>query len=338
MKDTIAAVKDKMNRHEVPRGSGTGAKCDDQAARWGRDRHEGFDVGKYPYVQRPPMFFTRDHHPLWLGDQFKGRSAFLICGGPSFGKLDHSLLASPGLLTMGINNSVKSFRPNLWTSVDSPDHFMKSIWLDPAIMKFVPICHAGKAIFDNDAWKFLPMNVGDCPNIVHYKRNEHFQPNQYLWEDTVNWGNHKKHGGGRSIMLGATKILFQLGVRRVFLLGCDFTMNADVKYHFDQDRHSGSIKGNSDTYKKLNDRYTVLRPIFEKEGYEIFNCNPNSGLTAFDHVPHDKAIQMALDEFGVADVNSERTNGLYDVETQYKKKGCQSRDEQEAMKKQENGK
>jgi hypothetical protein len=28
--------------------------------------------------------------------------------------LDHGQLRQPGLLTMGLNNSVKTFRPNLW--------------------------------------------------------------------------------------------------------------------------------------------------------------------------------------------------------------------------------
>ena len=34
------------------------------------------------------MLFTQDHHPLWLGDMYRGRSAFLIAGGPSFAALD----------------------------------------------------------------------------------------------------------------------------------------------------------------------------------------------------------------------------------------------------------
>ena len=54
---------------------------DDQQARWGRERHEGFKLGKY--LQMPPLLFTADHHPVWLGDMYRGRSAFLICGGPS---------------------------------------------------------------------------------------------------------------------------------------------------------------------------------------------------------------------------------------------------------------
>jgi hypothetical protein len=80
--------------------------------------------------------------------------------------------------------------------------------MDPTIMKFVPICHASKFIFNSDEWKFMDVRVGDCPNIVYYKRNEHFKAKQFLWEDCINWGNHKDHGGGRSVMLAAIRILF----------------------------------------------------------------------------------------------------------------------------------
>lgn len=303
----------------VPKGQ-TFDKADDQIARWGRSRHDGFKIGKF--LQAPPLLFTQDHHPLWMADKYRGSTAFLILGGPSFKEYDHSLLRKPGLLTMGVNNSVRSFRPNLWTSVDSPCHFIKSVWLDPKIEKFVPICHANKQIFDSDAWKYLDIKVGDCPNVVYYKRNEKFQARQFLWEDCFNWGNHKKHGGGRSIMLVAIRLLFYLGVRRVYLLGADFKMDESVKYHFDQDRHKGSINGNNSTYKKMNNWFRELRPLFERENFHVYNCYKDSGLTAFEHVPFKDAIAETLsNDFMNIDVDKERTKGLYDTDKKQKEKG-----------------
>lgn len=285
---------------------------DDRQARWGRTRHEGFVPKKH--IQPAPMLFTADHHPLWLGDTYRGRSAFLICGGPSFGQLDHAKLRQPGILTMGINNAVKTYRPNLWVSVDDPSHFIRSIWLDPTITKFVPICHAGKRIFNSDAWQWTAMQVRDCPAVHYYKRNEHFRPDQFLWEDTFNWGNHKNHGGGRSVMLVAIRLLFYLGIRRVFLLGADFSMNESDRYHFDQDRSKSSVRGNMSTYQKLNGWFSELRPRFEAEGFHVFNCNGQSHLKAFDHVAYEDAIGFVLDEWGNINLVNERTAGLYDQE------------------------
>ena len=40
-------------------------------------------------VQSPPLLFTPDGHNAFLGDMYRGRAAFLLCGGPSL--LSHDL-------------------------------------------------------------------------------------------------------------------------------------------------------------------------------------------------------------------------------------------------------
>jgi len=277
--------------------------------RQGRDRHEGFPIGKY--IQTPPILFTRDGHALYLGDHFRGRPCFLICGGPSFANIDQSKLNLPGVLTMGINNSVKSYRPDMWICVDDPRNFVKSVWLDPKIMKFAPLCHGEKKLFDSDKWEEMSVKVGDCPNVFHYRRNEHFQAEQYLFEDTVNWGNHKNYGGGRSVMLAAIRILFFLGIRDIFLLGADFDMDKDVQYHFDQNKDRGAQKSNNQTYKLLIERFTKLKPIFEENKLNVYNCNLKSNLKVFPFIEFDEAVGYMKQDFP-EDVKEERTRGLYD--------------------------
>lgn len=284
--------------------------------RHGRKVHEGHLIGQY--LQPTPMLFSRDGHNIWLGDMYRGSSAFLILGGPSFATVDKSKLNRAGVLTMSVNNSVKSFRPNLWISVDDPTHFMKSIWLDPKITKFAPYSHSEKKIFDNVAWKELDVKVGDCPNVLFYKRNEHFISDQYLFEDTVNWGNHKDFGGGRSVMLAAIRMLFYLGIRNIYLLGCDFKMDDKSKYHFEQERTGSSIKGNSDTYKLLIERFTQLKPIFDNNGLRIQNCNPDSELKTFPFIDIDKAIIEATVALP-SDLAQERSAGLYERMADIKK-------------------
>lgn len=294
---------------------------DDKIARWGRSRHEGYKNFRHNYLQPAPLFFTQDHHPIFLADIYRGRSAFLIASGPSFAALDHEPLRSPGVMTMGLNNSVKTFRPNMWCCVDCPDHWIRSTWLDPRIQKFVPIDHANKKIFNSDAWRFMPMTVGDCPNVVYYKRNERFKADQFLYEDCFNWGNHKDFGGGRSVLLPAIRILFVLGFRKVYLLGVDLNMTPEKTYHFDQRRHMGSVAGNNDTYQKLQNWFTELRPHFEKHDFHVFNCNPESNLKAFDFVSYKDALEEVSAQMDFVDVANERTRNLYDTETREKEEG-----------------
>lgn len=308
----------------------------DQARlRHNRDRNLGFPIGQH--IQPPPMLFNRDGLNMFLADMYKGNSAFLILGGPSFGDIikgetnfrgkmvsNRELLNNPGFVTMAVNNAPKTFRPNLWTMVDDPESFIKSIWLDPKIMKFVPFDHAEKKIFDNTKWQQMDTVTGECPNIFFYRRNEHFVPDQWLYEGTFNWGEHSDsqdalgNKGGRSVMLVALKLLYYLGIRKVFLLGCDFKMDDNTKYHFDQDRSISSQKGNNSTYNILKSRFEALKPHFEAEDFQVFNCNDKSDLKVFPFIPFDEAIHLATAE--MPDIATERTEGLYDRKAKLKQK------------------
>lgn len=124
-------------------------KHDFERLRHARERSVGFAVGQY--LQPPPMLFTRDGHNVFLGDMYRGHSAFLICGGPSLTSHDLSLLNSRGILTMAVNNAATVVRPNLWCSVDDPGNFSDAIWYDAGITKFVPLCHMEKTFCVRDA-------------------------------------------------------------------------------------------------------------------------------------------------------------------------------------------
>ncbi len=208
--------------------------------------------------------------------------------------------------------------------VDDPGNFIKSIWLDPKITKFVPFDHTEKTLFDNEKWEQMDKVVGECPNVHFFRRNEHFMPEQFLQEGTFNWGEHSEaldalgNKGGRSVMLVAIKLLYYLGIRKIFLLGCDFKMDENTKYHFEQDRSAGSQKGNNATYEILKSRFEALLPHFEQAGLKVFNCNMESGLKVFPMIPFDEAIALATKE--MPDIANERTAGLYDRKANEKKK------------------
>jgi hypothetical protein len=225
----------------------------------------------------PPMFFTKNYAEVPLINMYENGTAFIISSGPSFADVDKEKLGQPGILTLGINNSSKSFRPNLWTCVDSPSSFLQSVWMDPTIRKIVPISHIEKTLTDSHSNpdKFIPtkIKVGDCPNVVYYRRNEVVNTKQYIFEDTLNWGNHSDVGGGRSVFMAAVRIMYLLGIRKLFLLGVDFKMSKNYHYHFAQGRHSGSVNGNNSTYKSMMKWFGELQEqfldlnVYSKERY-----------------------------------------------------------------------
>jgi hypothetical protein len=276
-----------------------------------RMEHYGMSVSN-EFYQHVPFFFNREGCQMNLIGHYRGASAFLICNGPSIvnGKFDLSLLKRPGVITYGMNNGPRTIRPNLWSCVDDPKRFMKSIWFDPCIMKIVPHSFAEKKLFDNETWQDMDRVVGECPNVIYFHRNEKFMAERFLYEDTVNWGNSGDNGGGRSVMLASMRILFLLGFRKVYLLGADFNMSETNTYHFDEQRHKGAVNGNLSTYEKLqNEYFPALKPYFESEGFYVYNCNPESKLKVFDFVDFNDAISEAITPLG--DVENERTWGLY---------------------------
>jgi hypothetical protein len=279
--------------------------------RFGRDRHMGFSVSS-EFYQPVPFFYTREGANLNLIGHYRGGSIFIICNGPSLasGNYDLSLLKRPGVMTYGMNNGARTIRPNFWTCVDDPKRFLKSIWLDPCITKFVPHAHAEKKIFDNERWEDTNILVGQCPNCVYYHRNEKFMAERFLFEDTINWGNSGDNGGGRSVMLPVLRICFLLGFRTIYLLGADFKMSPNYTYHFDEQRAKGAVNCNNNTYDRLKSEYLpALKPYLEAEGVQVFNCNPESELKVFDYMPYDQAIANAIEHMG--NVDKERTWGMY---------------------------
>ena len=274
------------------------------------------DLAFRQYFSTPPMFLTKNLATVPLENIYNGGHAFLIAGGPSFKDIDQDKLNKPGVLTLGINNSVSTFRPNIWTCVDTPANFVASVWLDPKIQKIVPISHIDKKLFDSAKWRNTNTKVGDCPNVIYYRRNEVVNTDQYLIEDTLNWGNHSDIGGGRSILMAAMRMLYIMGIRNLYLLGVDFHMDKDTTYHFDQDRHAGSVNGNMSTYSSMKTWFSELKECFDEVGYNVYNCNPNSKLEVFPHKPFDEAIDLATAMIP----QNEKTNGMYSRKNDDKKK------------------
>lgn len=303
------------------------------------DRRSGMNLNS-EFKQHIPMFFSREGAEINLSGQFKGSSAFLICNGPSFVKLNRDLLNLPGIMTLGVNNGAKTFRPNFWICVDDPSRFLKSIWLDPKIIKFIPQAHFEKTIFDNEKWEPTNIKTGECPNVIGYRRNEKFVASRFLEETHLNWGNSKENGGGRSVMLPALRILFILGFRKVYLLGCDFKMSDTYAYHFDETRGSGAVNCNNSTYDRLKEEYLPqLKPYFDQEGFQIFNCNPDSNLKVFPFISFDDAIKEATSKLG--DIPNERVWGLYsnpEEKPQWKQEiGVEQKPHLETLQKLKNG-
>lgn len=276
------------------------------------------DLEARPTSPLNPTLYTADGIQVPLKDMYRGRPAFLICSGPSLTTHNLALLQERGILTLAVNNAATVVRPNLWTCVDDPGNFCDVIWRDPGIMKFVPQPHMKKHFLVRDEHDNLVRSeecVGDMPAVFGYQRNEEFNAERWLYEETFNWGNHSRmrdsegNKGSRSVMYIALRLLFYLGVRTTNLVGCDFRMEVGkANYAFPQDRTHSSVRNNNSSYRILNARLERLKPYFEQAGYRIFNCTPDSGLSVFPYRTFDDAVARAAAQIPTR-IN---TTGMYD--------------------------
>lgn len=277
------------------------------------------DVDKYS-----PILINREKNSAeFLKNQFLGAHCFVVSSGPSF-KCFSNKEKLKFVFTASVNNAAKAMmphsRPNLMLFVDHPSKFLYTQFLDPQTMIFCPSGHFGKGLYNSDLKKDLGLNTTKVPNIYFYKRNSMFDPQTFLTENSINWGNSSdvvfnKVKGKRSCLIALLKLLYFLGFRHVYLLGCDFYMNKDNPYSFEQSRNIGSINGNNSTYNQLNVFLNALQPNFLKSGYNVYNLNKDSKLTVFPFLSFDEAFDRALSF--VSNVNEYVSGKLEDTTELY---------------------
>ena len=257
-----------------------------------------------------------------LRNLLAGQPTFLVCGGPSAKSLPLDQLNRRGLWSIAVNNMAGFFWPSAFICADPPSKFHHGIWLDPQVMKFVPIPKlSGRRsnLREKVGDEFKPLqidgkdiSVNECPNIWGFSRRSWLIPDDTFFTDhDAAWGNHnsgqKRTGLKKTVMtlLLAMRILYYLGSRRIFLVGVDFQMDPGAglteNYAFGEHREADAIQSNNTQFGVVNEWLTTMveNGTFKKFGLEIFNTNPLSGLRAFHHVPFEEAIKSILRNFPV---------------------------------------
>jgi len=260
--------------------------------------------------QDPLIVTDRNQRPIQAHrGLLAGTPVFLVCGGPSAREVPFQRLSERGIFSLGVNNIAGCVPVSAFVCSDPPMKFHWGIFCDPKIMKFIPTPKLGRSKGrgklrrkEGDSFTWMDLNARDCPNVWGFeKRNWILPDHTFFTHPGATLGNLdcgvQKTGDHKtaSTMLQGIRVLYYLGARTIFLLGCDFYMkpSADLKenYAFAEDRDSGAIKSNNRQYRVAAGWLGKLRPVFEQFGLYVYNTNPNSHLRAFDHVPFDQALE-----------------------------------------------
>jgi hypothetical protein len=250
-----------------------------------------------------------------LRNLLNGRSAFLVCGGPSASENPLEELNQRGVFSLAVNNMAgfHRFQPSAFVCSDPPDKFHSGIWMDPCIMKFVPtpklqprrgrLREKTEEGFQHLKEDGKHVNACDAPNVWGFERRAWLRPDEsFFTEPSASWGNHNKGmkatGEPKTVctMLIGLRLLYYLGCRRIFLVGVDFRMEADREllenYAFDEKRDSNAVRSNNQQYRVVREWLKKMEDggIFRTFGLEVYNTFRRSGLKAFPFVPFETAL------------------------------------------------
>ncbi|MEX0725313.1 MAG: hypothetical protein WD065_03530, partial [Planctomycetaceae bacterium] len=111
---------------------------------------------------------------------------------------------------MGINLSgVGLIRPNFWTAYDPSSRFLRSLYLDAGIVKFVPRRRAHDFIPDTN------YKVCEAPQLFFFERDTRRGFADFLGP------HHSKIVDWADTFVQAIDILYRLGFRKLLLAGCE---------------------------------------------------------------------------------------------------------------------
>lgn len=305
--DGIVLVEQELGQEQKPM-----SRAEARAKRI-REREERIARRKAAEALLPPAYQPPDNKdPLVITDRFgqeighvlrdmwAPNAGFLVCGGPSTKELDLSPLRERGIVSLGINNVCGKVPVRAFLCGDPPEKFHHGIWFDPAMLKFVPerrLRTRVRAKMPDGTFSPTAFAVKDCPAVFGYRRDSTWDPEHFFTRQQATWGRGDAQAKAEdkphilfTFFIGL-RMMYYLGCRRVYLLGVDFEMTADRGYSFDQERWPGAIACNNNSYRLAGPMCEELLPIFQRVGYEVYNCNRQSALRAFPFVPFDEAVE-----------------------------------------------
>lgn len=288
-----------LNRDEEQQGIVTCEDCKDRARRL-----------QMPRKFRDPLEVTDRNRNKTdaLRNMLNGGGAFLVCGGPSIKQVAYQKLAERGIFSLGVNNVCGYVPVSAFVCSDPPSKFWDGIYKDPKIMKFLPKPKLRRNRNKlrrkvNGEFREIKLTTSNTPNTWGFERRSWLVPDEtWFLNRGAAWGNHQagveKTGEEKTVctMLLGLRLLQYLGARRIFLLGCDFHMDpgrdAKGNYSFGEKRDGGACRSNNNIYRVVGVWLAKLRPVFEKYGFECYNCFDRSHLRAFDYVPFEDALEI----------------------------------------------
>ena len=233
-------------------------------------------------------------HPLqWVNnlhaDPKDNRAAFLLGRGWSATLEKLKYIAAVGISVMAVNDYPKDGpKPRYWCTGDPPHYFSERVWTDAEVMKFCGL-HNRNSLRPRDGAYEPARLVKDAPNTFFFHQaTDEMDVDHWLFHPFIAWGSTigceggpkqlYAHGAARSSMLIGLKLLWFLGYRRVYLIGCDCAGHAHPAPEY---------------WNTIFHLMRELAPGFKRWGFHVVQTNDAAHLRCFDFMDFDDALKEA---------------------------------------------
>lgn len=238
-----------------------------------------FKIGKFYYKTRFKKRFQESEKILnSLKDNHKNEKCFLVATGPSLNKTNLSLIQNE--IIFGVNTLYKGLnrfdiKPSYYV-VGDPIIFNAHAHhlLNLRTILFLG-GYAGRRFLEDDSLK---------------SRNENIILLHPLFEE-AGWFSMDIRQGvfyGGSVVFLALQIIFYLGFKEVYLLGCDCDYSG--MHRFDGSKTENLVGMAVGETEKVFSSYKMYKEIFEKHDRKIYNATVGGKLEVFERKSLEEII------------------------------------------------
>lgn len=241
-------------------------------------------IDRLKWDLKPVSWSSRAHLQQMAGKK-NGRSAVILCNGPSLLKSDLSLLG--GVDTFGLN------KINLL--------FDKSAFRPTYIVAVNPLVNEQNAEFFNqtDIPLFLRCDASD---YIRHRSNVTFLHtyNAHRFAEDCSISLYE----GYTVTFVALQLAFHMGYDKVALIGCDHnfaqsgppnklvTSGETDHSHFDPNYFAGGVKWHLPDLQQSEVSYILARQTYENSGRKIYNAGIGGKLEVFERIPLEDFVKL----------------------------------------------
>lgn len=219
-----------------------------------------------------------------LSNAYLGEDLFLIGGHPNLRDANLEALRGSTVLTMAMNNVPYIYpTPTFWITADRPGCYSSSFFHRPDIIKFTRMDNSLEKTRDSDRV------LRTLPSLYFYELNsEKYDVNNILTEGT-------DFAWWKSVFPVSLQMAWRLGFRRVFLVGCAFWTSKKKSYAWPAELTEAEKTQNQLLYNSDVTRLSAMQPHFDKMGFKVYSCTPDSQANEFlEFIELDAAISEVV--------------------------------------------